>query len=175
VHLDGGVDLPVALVADHRSKGRLDELRVYYSRWPMNGRHANRPPVLQPDPELRGSDVVAEYQRALASGDVDAIVATFEPDGYAREPAGGPYVHRGPEALRAFYAHLFSNGGGIALEHCTLVDDGRACALEYNVVRWGKTELAPEAGVAVYVRGESGKLAAARVYDDVDPPLDALT
>ena len=34
------------------------------------------------------SDVVAEYQRALASGDVDAIMAVFEPDGYAREPRG---------------------------------------------------------------------------------------
>jgi hypothetical protein len=39
------------------------------------------------------------------------------------------------------------------------------------VVRWGKTELPPQAGVAVYVRGESGKLAAARIYDDTDPPL----
>ena len=96
---------------------------------------------------------MAEYQRALAAGDVDAIVAAFEPDGYAREPAGGQYVHRGPDGLRAFYERLFSNGGGIPLEHCALIDDGRACALEYNVVRWGKTELPPQAGVAVYVRG----------------------
>jgi hypothetical protein len=36
---------------------------------------------------------------------------------------------------------------------------------------WGKTDLAPEAGVAAYVRGESGKLSAARMYDDTDPPL----
>jgi hypothetical protein len=174
VHLDGEagrVGLPVALVADHRSEGRLDELRIYYSRWPLTGRHANRPPVLQPDPELRESDVVAEYQRALSAGDVDAILATFEADGYAREPAGGRYIHRGCDGLRAFYAHLFSNDGGIPLEHCALIDDGRACALEYNVVRWGKTELPPEAGVAVYVRGQSGKLAAARIYDDIDPPL----
>ena len=27
------------------------------------------------------------------------------------------------------------------------------------------------AGVAVYVRGAGGRLAAARIYDDVDPPL----
>jgi hypothetical protein len=66
---------------------------------------------------------------------------------------------------------LFSNGGGIPLEACALVDDGHACALEYNVVRWGRTQLPPQAGVAVYVRGQSGKLAAARVYDDTDPPL----
>jgi hypothetical protein len=114
---------------------------------------------------------VAEYQGALAAGDVDAIVATFEPDAYAREPGGGRYVHRGAEGLRAFYEQLFSNDGGIPLEHCGMLDDGRACALEYNVVWWGRTELPPEAGVAVYVRGESGKLAAARIYDDTDPPL----
>jgi hypothetical protein len=167
----GRVELPVAVVSDRRSDGRLDELRVYSSNWPLTGRHANRPPLLQRDPELRESGVVGEYQRALAAGDVDAIVAAFEPDGYAREPAGGEYVHRGTEGLRAFYDHLFSNDGGIPLQHCGVIDDGRACALEYNVVRWGRTELPPEAGVAVYVRGESGKLAAARIYDDVDPPL----
>ena len=90
-----------------------------------------------------------------------------------REPAGGAYVHRGTDELRALYALFFSNGGGIPLEHCTVTDDGRACALEYNVVAWGRTELPPEAGIAVYVRGDSGRLAAARVYDDSDPPLSA--
>jgi hypothetical protein len=174
LHLDaetGRVDLPVAIVADHRSDGRIDELRIYSSGWPLTGRHANRPPLLQRDPELRASDVVAEYQRALAAGDVDAIVATFQPDGYAREPAGGEYIHRGLGGLRAFYELLFSNDGGIPLEHCAVVDNGRACALEYNVVRWGKTGLPPQGGVAVYVRGRSGRLAAARIYDDTEPPL----
>jgi hypothetical protein len=177
LHLDceaGRVALPVAVVAD-RPGGRIDELRIYFSGWPLTGRHAIRPPVLQPNPQLRESDVVAEYQRALAAGDVDAIVAAFEADGFAREPAGGEYVHRGPDGLRAFYELLFSNGGGIPLEHCAQIDDGRACALEYNVVRWGRTELPPQAGVAVYVRGPSGKLAAARIYDDTDPPLGPPT
>jgi SnoaL-like domain len=171
----GRVDLPVAVVAEKQSDGRLDELRMYYSSWPLTGRHANRPPLLQPDPELRESDVVGEYQRALSAGDVDAVVAAFEPDAYAREPAGGEHVHNGHDGLRAFYEWLFSNGGGIPLEHCAVMDDGRVCALEYNVVRWGKTELPPEAGVAVYVRGQSGKLAAARIYDDADPPLGVAT
>jgi hypothetical protein len=173
LHLDGEtgrVDLPLAIVAD-KSDGRIDELRMYFSSLPLTGHHANRPPLLQPDPELRESDVVAEYQRALAAGDVDAIVAAFEPDGYAREPEGGQYIHEGHAGLRAFYELWFSNGGGIPLEHCSLIDDTRACALEYNVVRWGRTELPPEAGIGVYVRGESGKLAAARNYDDVNPPL----
>jgi SnoaL-like domain len=174
LHLDGDsgrVQLPVATVADKRADDRLQELRMYFSSWPLTGRHSNRPPVLQPDPELHHFDVVAEYQSALAAGDADRIVALFEPGGYAREPAGGEYTHVGPDALRAFYASLFSNDGGIPLEHCTLMDDGRVCALEYNVVRWGRTELTPQAGLAVYVRGQRGKLAAARIYDDVDPPL----
>ena len=92
LHLDGEsgrVEVPVAIVADRRSDGRLLELRVYHSMWPVMGRHVHRPPMLQRDPDLRASDVVAEYQDALAAGDVDAIVATFEPDAYAREPAGG--------------------------------------------------------------------------------------
>ena len=68
------------------------------SGWPLTGRASNRRPVLNPIREARESDVVAEYQRALATGDVDAIVAAFEPDGYAREPAGGAHFHRGPDA-----------------------------------------------------------------------------
>ena len=174
VHLDapmGRVDVPVAITGERESDGRIDEVRLYFSNWPFTGRHLNRPPLLQPDPELDYADVVAEYHRALSAGDADAIVAAFEPDGYAREPAGAQYVHRGHDALHAFYTYLFSNGGGIPLEECTLVDDGRACAVEYNTVRWGVSEVAPEAGMGVYVRGDSGKLAAARIYDDVDPPL----
>ena len=56
---------------------------------------------------------------------------------------------------------------------CTspMLSASTSAALEYNVVRWGRTELAPEAGLAVYVRGDTGKLASARIYDDADPPL----
>jgi hypothetical protein len=52
-------------------------------------------------------------QRNVSVEDVDAIVAAFEPDGYAREPAGGQYTHTDPNDLRAFYERLFSNDGGI--------------------------------------------------------------
>ena len=117
------------------------------------------------------SDLVAEHQRALAAGDADAIVAAFEPDGYARESGGAEHFNQGPHGLRAFYEGMFSHGGGIAQEHCAIVSDGRVCALEYNVVGWGRDQLLPQAGLAVYVRGQSGKLAAVRVYDDVEPPL----
>jgi hypothetical protein len=168
---DGRIGFPMALANEYDQDRRINELRLYFSTWPLTGGHANRPPLLQPDLDLHGPDVIGEYQRALASGDVEAILATFEPDAYMREPAGDTHVHRGTDELRALYELFFSNGGGIPLEHCTVTDDGRVCALEYNVVAWGRTALPPEAGLAVYVRGDSGKLAAARVYDDADPPL----
>jgi SnoaL-like domain len=175
VHLDGEdgdrVELPIAIAEDRDVDGRLQEMRVYYSAWPLTAGHAIRPPMLQPDPDVQEGDIVGEYQRALAAGDVEGVVAAFEPDASVREPAGGQYVHRGADELRALFTHFFSNGGGIPLEHCTATDDGRACALEYNVVAWGQTKLPPQGGIAVYVRGENGKLAAARIYDDVDPPL----
>jgi hypothetical protein len=167
----GRVELPVAIAADRDVDARLLELRVYFSTWPLAGHHAIRPPLLQPDPDVHEGDVVGEYQRALAAGDREAIVAAFGPEGYVREPAGSKYVHRGPDELHSLYELFFSNGGGIPLEHCASTDDGHACALEYNVVRWGRTDLPPQAGIAVYVRGENGKLAVARIYDDSDPPL----
>jgi hypothetical protein len=165
---DGPVDLPFAVVADHPSDGRLTELRTYYRASLVTGRPASRPPVLQPDPALREPDVAASYRRALAAGDVDASVAAFEPDGYAREAAGGRHVHHGPDALRAYHERLLATGG-IPEERCVLVDDGRACALEYNAIANGATVPVPRAAVAVHVRGPGGRLAAVRVYDDADP------
>jgi SnoaL-like domain len=170
LHLNGRIELPVAVAADRDEDG-ITELRVYFSTWPLTGGHAIRPPLLQPDPDLREPDVVGAYQRALAVGDVDAVISTFEPDACVREPAGAAHTHRGMDELRALYELFFSNGGGIPLEHCAATDDGRACALEYNVVAWGRTAMPPQAGLAVYVRGDSGRLAAARIYDDADPPL----
>jgi hypothetical protein len=35
------------------------------------------------------------------------------------ESRGAAALHRGAEALRAFFTVVFSNGGGVDLEHCT--------------------------------------------------------
>ena len=174
---DGGgrVELPVTVVADRSPDRTLKAVRVYHSMWPLTGRHTVRPPLLPEDPSLHAEGVPGDYQRALAEGDLAGVLATFEPDGYAREPSGGAYLHWGVEELRELYEHLFANGGGIPLEHCTLTDDGVRCAIEYNCVRWGTTDIPPQAGVALYERGSSGLLAAARIYDDVEPPAVADT
>ncbi len=73
----------------------------------------------------------------------------------------------GSEQLHEFMAHLLASGG-IRLEHCTATDDGVACAIEFNAVQFGSQRLQPQAGVAVYQRGPSGRLHAARIYDDVN-------
>jgi hypothetical protein len=171
LHLDGGrTTLPMAMATEHARDGRIVELRIYFSSVPLTGRHAIRPPLLQPDPELHLAGVVADHQHALAAGDTEAAIAAFETGGSLRE-AAGTLIHQGTDALRAHYERLFAHGGGIALEHCTATDDGVACGLEYNLVGRGATAVPPQAGIAVYVRGATGKLAAARIYDDADPTI----
>jgi hypothetical protein len=160
-------ELPVAVVGVHASGGKLSAVRVYHSLWPLIGGHRVRPALLVRDPAVHETDIVADYQHALDSGDIEAIVNTFDPDGYFREPAGGPWIYRGHAKLREFMGELLAHGG-IGLEHCTVTDDGVACALEFNAVKFGTQPLVPQAGVAVYERGPSGKLHAARIYDDVN-------
>jgi limonene-1,2-epoxide hydrolase len=159
---------PVAVVAespDHRSV----VFRTYCSQWPVDGRRHPRPAILPAGP-ARPGDVVGRFQAALGAGDAEAIVATFAPDGYFREPIGPHYAHRGPAQLRSFFDQSFSAGGGIAWQDCVLTDDGVRCAVEYNCVRWGRHDLPAQAGIGVFERGPDGLLAAARVYDDIDPP-----
>ncbi len=173
-HLAGdGPELawPVAVVAE--SPDDLSVVfRTYCSQWPVDGRRHLRPPILPPGPAQPG-DVVGRYQAALAAGDADAVVNTFTPEGYFREPIGPHAIHRGTAELRSFFAGRFSAGGGIGLQHCAVTDDGVRCVLEYNCVRWGSQDLPPQAGLGVYERGPDGLLAAARVYDDVEPPTGA--
>ncbi len=161
---------PVAVVAESPDD-RSVVFRTYCSQWPVDGRRHVRPPILKPG-QAHPGDVVGRYQAALDAGDAEAIVNTFAPDGYFHEPIGPHYAHRGTRELRLFFTMCFSAGGGIGLQHCAVTDDGVRCALEYNCVRWGSHDLPPQAGIAVYERGPDGLLAAARVYDDVEAPVE---
>ena len=155
----------VAIVAESRDD-RSVVFRTYFSRWPLDREHHVRPPVLPPGGDLAG-DVVARYLAALQAGDAEAVVSTFEPDGYYREPDGPRATHRGTAELRSFFAAELP-ARGVGLEQCAVTDDGVRCALEYNILRWGDRVLAPQAGLGVYERGPDGLLAAARVYDDAE-------
>ena len=161
------LDWPVAVVAES-ADDRSVVFRSYFSRKAIDGQPHLRPAVLRPGP-VRGGDVVGRYHVAQGAGDAEAIVATFESDGYYRGPASAHCAYRGATELRPFFERIFSSGG-IGLEHCTVTDDGVRCAVEYNCLRWGPDDLTPQAGLGIYERGAAGLLAAVRVYDDVEPP-----
>ena len=161
---------PVAVVAE--SPDDLSVVfRTYCSQWPVDGRHHIRPPVLRPG-DAQPGDVVASYHRALQAGDAEAILGTFAPDGYYREPIGPHATHRGAAELRSFFTRCFGAGGGVGLEGCAMTDDGVRCALEYNCYRWGSHDLPTQAGLGVYERGADGLLAAVRIYDDIELPVE---
>ncbi len=163
---------PVAIVAESPDD-RSVVFRSYFSQQPTFGQHHLRPPILTSGP-ARPGDVVGRYQAALAAGDTEAVLSTFSPDGYYREPTGPQYTHRGSAELRSFFRACFKAGGGIGVEPCAVTDDGVRCAVEYNCVRWGGHHLPPQAGVGVYERSPDGLLAAARVYDDVEAPRETV-
>ena len=170
-HEGGKLAWPVAVVAE--SPDDLSVVfRTYCSQWPLHERRILRPPILAPGPAHPG-DVIGRYQAALGTGDAEAVVGTFAPDGYYREPIGPHLTHRGTAELRSFFTGQLGAGGGIGLQDCAVTDDGVRCALEYNCVRWGRQDLLPQAGLGVYERGPDGLLAAARVYDDIEPPAGA--
>jgi ketosteroid isomerase-like protein len=160
---------PVTVVAESPDDWSV-VFRTYCSQWPVDGRRHLRPPILKPG-AARPGDVVARYCAALDAGDAEAIVGTFAPDGYFREPIGPHDAHRGTAELRSLFTTWFSAGGGISLQDCTVTDDGVRCALEYNCVRWGSHDLPPQAGIGVFERGPDGLLAAARIYDDIEAPV----
>jgi len=160
---------PIAVVAESPDD-RTVEFRTYCSQWPVDGRRHLRPAILEAG-RATADEVVGRYLTALAAGDVDAIVGTFAPDGYLREPIGPHATHRGPDELRAIFKNWFS-AGGIELQQCSVTDDGERCAVEYNCVSWGDRELPPQAGIAIYERGPDGVLAAVRIYDDIEGPAN---
>lgn len=164
--------LPVAVAAEADERGLLRAVRIYHSFWTLERVHRVRGPLLAGRDDLTLAPPVDVYQEALARGDVEGVLACYQRNATLREPAGEPWVHRGPRGLRRLYGTMFANGGGILLEHGHAVDDGVACALEYTVVRWGRTPLPPQAGLVVYERGATGLIRATRLYDDVAPPRD---
>jgi hypothetical protein len=71
-----------------------------------------------------------------------------------------------PDVVDEYLRALTTDGA--VVEPCTVTDDGRTCALEYNMVARGRNT--PQPGLAVLVRGNrGGGLAATRAYGEIDP------
>jgi SnoaL-like domain len=165
------VALPVAIASDTSPDALLESVRIYHSMWPLVGFHVVRSPVLPTVDELVPPDVIGRYVDCLARGDLAGILEQFSPQGEVREASGTATQHRGIDALRRFFTFVFSNGGGLGLEHCTVTDEGASCALEYVVTAWGRSVLPRQAAASVFERADTGLLAAVRMYDDVEQPF----
>jgi hypothetical protein len=160
-------ELPVMLVAEPEGD-TIRDLRVYHSTWPLTGSHQIRSPLMQYALAERPPEPVGTYHEALAEADAGKADSCFEPNGCVREPAGGPWVYCG-EKRTQWYREILSEGP-IVLHLGTITDDGETVVYEYMADRWGSEPMTPQAGAAAYQRGASGKLAWARIYDDVQPP-----
>jgi hypothetical protein len=171
VRFGNTVSLPVAIASDSSPDAGLESIRIYHSMWPLIGFHLVRAPVVPVLAALVLPDVVGRYHDCLARGDLSGILEQFAPGGELHEAGGALQVHRGASELRRFFTVLFSNGGGLGLEHCTIANEGASCAQEYVVTSWGRSPLAHQAAAAVYERADTGLLAGVRMYDDIEHPF----
>jgi len=165
------VALPVAIAGDTTADSRLEMIRVYHSMWPLVGYHLVREPILRVEPRLVLPDVVGRYNDCVARGDLSGVLEQFAPGAEVREGSTGTVQHRGPAALRRFFTVLFSNGGGLGLQHCSIRDDGGTCAVESVVTAWGRSRLPHQAAASVFERADTGLLSSVRLYDDVEAPF----
>lgn len=53
-----------------------------------------------------------------------------------------------------------------------MTEDGTRSAFEYICDRWGDADLPPQPGLAVCTRGGDGLILSARMYDDVEGPVE---
>ena len=167
LHVDGDqgrVALPVpsprtATPAAHR------EFRDVLQPWAMARPHIpTAGPPTRPRP--RAADVVGEYQRALAAGDVEAALAAFEPDGYVRGPGGTATSTAAPTAPRALHGSSSPTG---AASRSSLRRLGRRALVRtgVHVAAWGDGP--PQAGIAVSSAAPR-QARRGRSYDDADRP-----
>jgi hypothetical protein len=108
-------ELPVAIVADRNSLG-LTAIRVYHSMWPLIRGHLVRSPLLRSNPNITIPDVVGDYQRALAAGDLEGILATYQDDAVVREPAG---AHTSLRAKRQYATSTRCSSQMVQASHCS--------------------------------------------------------
>ena len=180
--VDGAIDqVPMFIVGDLRTKGSLDELRIYCHFSYVPGLTAYRKPMFQPahlemgDPGLL-TGAVREYYEALhhvPAADVDRIMSAigegckfggYEPEKEkSHEVMEREYIRGKFEMMSRYIPRC------IGMRYETIIDDNRTCIIEWVhvVTEAGQKELSRVAlsGIAAYERGEDGLLSAIRISD----------
>jgi hypothetical protein len=146
-------ELPVAMMFAKRADG-TSCARLYSAHQLVAARAPILPVDTQLVPDRGGDDILVRYFPTLHSANLEASVALFEPDGYLQHSNGETY--RGHERLRIDFAKFFQSGG-IHLKYCNRTDSGPRTALEVYMPS-GRPAL------AVYERGRTGLIGAARLY-----------
>ena len=96
------------------------------------GAKAMPDPVKMPDP-IKMEAAVNAYVTAFDAGSVDKVVAIYAADATVEDPIGSP-VHKGREAIRAFYAESMKTGAKLKLEGpIRVVGDYAAFAFSVNL------------------------------------------
>ena len=109
-------------------------------------------------------DVLTSYAACISAGDVEGILSLYAPDATAEIPVGGP-VHRGIDAIRAFYT------GNELAEHVAIVGPscvaGReaAVAMRARIARGGRRVELDVIDVAEI--DERGRLVKLRAFFDL--------
>ena len=162
------IELPVVAVLDINNNS-ISGIRIYHSSWPLYGKHSVIKPVLKPEEFLEEPEIITLYMDGIKNANKEFVLSLFEDNAYIQEPSGSKYRHYGKNGIERFYSFALDKGG-VTLKHCTATFDGRYFAVEYVFDEWGDKKFEPQAGIAIYEIGESGKIASVRIYDDASPP-----
>jgi hypothetical protein len=130
-------------------------------------------PAIPAQDHVRLPSVIRQNQRAREAEDADAILATYEGDavvcmsGYGPHAlstalgSGGAVTSVGADELRRLYATPSVAGTKPVVEIRTATDDGRRCAVEFQVTRFFDPH--PEqVGLTVFELGATGRIARER-------------
>lgn len=172
--LDGrDVVLPFAFAFNVNADKKINEIRFYYSHWPIESQHQLRLNIFPLN--MKASKIpsdILDHHTALNDGNIDQVIALFADDGSIREPSeeiSGP----GQESrLGDFFSRTFIDGG-VTLVYHTIVDGGARCAAEYSCIKWGQSKIPPQAGIEFFDRASEGErrhFKVVRIYDDIRQP-----
>ena len=164
-------DLPVAVVAEWDAEHRLTSIRIYHSLWPLFPNQPVHSPLIGAHDGLVLPRQVQLNQDARAAADLDALLETYEDDavvhgagaGAGDRGHNGTEVYRGREELRRLFSAPTVAGTRPTVRICTATDDGRRCAVEYQVTHFSEPQ-PDQVGITVYECGASGRIRSERSY-----------
>ncbi|WNJ20232.1 nuclear transport factor 2 family protein [Pontibacter sp. G13] len=161
-------DLPVALSADLKS-GKMSQLRMYHSNWPLTGTHLQRALSFTSTPN-EVPPAVAAFFDCLKQGDSTGASNLFLPEGYLREPSGAKFKHTGNDAVKRYLGAALAQGG-VQTQITRVLQDQSHISVEYVIQSQGGTAIKDQSALAVFELGPNGDaFAAVRIYDDFSTP-----